>query len=102
VITSGTGAGQSSTITSNTDTQLTVSPFWIVTPDNTSTYQIRLGPAADDVFGQQGFDAGSCNSTGTGGLSDSSLCYPEGVVLDSSGNLYIADTSNNRVLQFVP
>jgi hypothetical protein len=57
---------------------------------------------ADDVFGQQGFDAGSCNSLATGGLSDSSLCFPEGVAVDNSGLLYVADTSNNRVMQFGP
>lgn len=39
VILTGTGAGQTRNITSNTSTTLTV-PTWTVTPDNTSTFQI--------------------------------------------------------------
>jgi hypothetical protein len=45
-ITGGTGAGQVSTITSNSATQLTVSPPWTTIPDNSSTYLISL-PAAN-------------------------------------------------------
>jgi len=41
-ITSGTGAGQTRTITSNTATQLTVSSPWTTIPDISSTYQISL------------------------------------------------------------
>jgi hypothetical protein len=39
-IVSGTGAGQSRTITSNTATQLTVAPNWATPPDHTSQYEI--------------------------------------------------------------
>src|ERR1035441_7088931 len=36
--------------------------------------------------------------SGDGGLATgASLCYPSGVTVDSAGNLYIADTSNNRI-----
>lgn len=63
---------------------------------------LTTNTVADDVFGQSGFTAGSCNSQATGGLSDSSLCNPEGVGLDNSGNIYVGDTINNRVLRFVP
>ena len=52
---------------------------------------------ADFVIGQSDFTLAVCNP-----VSDSSLCLPEGVALDGSGNLYIADTNNNRVLQFGP
>jgi len=40
VIISGTGAGQSATITANTATQLTVAPAWVTIPDKTSAYKI--------------------------------------------------------------
>lgn len=40
-ITSGTGAGQIRTISSNTGTQLTVSANWTTTPDSTSQYSIE-------------------------------------------------------------
>jgi hypothetical protein len=41
---------------------------------------------------------GTASYTGDGGLATSAELYmPEGVVVDSSGNIYIADTANNRV-----
>jgi sugar lactone lactonase YvrE len=50
------------------------------------------------VFGQGGSpDTNACNK---GGLSGSSLCNPDGVAVDSSGNLYVADNSNHRVLEY--
>jgi sugar lactone lactonase YvrE len=49
------------------------------------------------VFGQTTSAGNTCNS---GGASASSLCDPEGVALDGTGDLYIADTDNNRVLEF--
>ncbi|KKL95064.1 hypothetical protein LCGC14_1858370 [marine sediment metagenome] len=53
---------------------------------------------ADQVFGQgDSFTSSSCN---VGGLSASSLCGPSGLALDSTGNLYIADHNNHRVLEF--
>jgi sugar lactone lactonase YvrE len=51
---------------------------------------------ADVVYGQLGsFTTASVNA---GGLSASSLAAPDGVALDGSGGLYIADTNNQRVL----
>lgn len=52
------------------------------------------GQDADVVIGQTTFSA---NGTGT---TASTLEYPTGVAVDSSGHLYIADSSNNRVLYF--
>ncbi len=53
---------------------------------------------ADMVFGQGGnFTTGTCDE---GGTSADSLCSPEQVALDSSGNLYVADETNNRVLEY--
>src|SRR5437773_1812030 len=40
------------------------------------------------------------NGCNTGGVSASTLCQPTGVAVDSSGNVYVADLSNNRVLEY--
>ena len=51
---------------------------------------------ATRVYGQGGsFTSGTANS---GGISANSLAYPAGVALDSSGNLYVGDGNNSRVL----
>ncbi len=53
---------------------------------------------ADRVFGQAGdFTTGLCNK---GGISADSLCGPDGVAVDSDGNVYVADRFNNRVLEY--
>lgn len=54
--------------------------------------------AADTVFGQAGnFESNACNQ---GGISADSLCAPSGLALDGSGNLFLSDFANNRVLKF--
>ncbi len=55
------------------------------------------GAPADLVIGQPDFFVGLCNN---GGLSGSRLCTPRGVAVDTAGNLYVADLSNHRVLQY--
>jgi sugar lactone lactonase YvrE len=55
------------------------------------------GTAADLVVGQPDFRYSGCN---TGGFGPASLCRPEGVAVDSKGRLYVADTGNNRVLEY--
>jgi sugar lactone lactonase YvrE len=54
--------------------------------------------AADFVLGQPDLitNAG-CN---VGGVSANSLCGPSDVMLDFRGDLFVADTGNNRVLRF--
>ncbi|MGB6555472.1 MAG: choice-of-anchor D domain-containing protein [Candidatus Binataceae bacterium] len=55
-------------------------------------------PAATGVFGQNGsFTANQCNG---GGLSALTLCAPGAIAADSAGDLYVADTENNRALEF--
>jgi sugar lactone lactonase YvrE len=58
---------------------------------------------ASAVYGQAAsFDSGSCNHGATGAplATANSLCGPEGIAADHAGNLYVADTLNNRVLRF--
>ena len=59
---------------------------------------IAIGAAndttADDVFGQPNFTSAGC------GLSTTSLCSPSGVAVDSAGNVYVADSGKNRVVEY--
>lgn len=56
------------------------------------------GPPADRVFGQGGdFSTGTGNK---GGVSADSLLDVAGVTLDTSGNLYVGDRLNHRLLRF--
>jgi sugar lactone lactonase YvrE len=66
--------------------------------NNPLAHPSTLDPAANEVWGQAGvFTTGTCNQ---GGVSANSLCYPNDIALDTSNNLYIADYSNNRALEF--
>jgi sugar lactone lactonase YvrE len=59
---------------------------------------LSTGMAASHVFGQGGsFTTGSINN---GGISANSLNGPQSIALDAHGNLYAADTRNNRVLEY--
>ncbi len=59
-----------------------------------------VGQSASQVWGQNGsFTATGCN-LGTETINASSICFPEGVTVDTSGDLYVSDTDNNRVLEF--
>ncbi|MCC6536241.1 MAG: hypothetical protein IT162_01740 [Bryobacterales bacterium] len=64
--------------------------------------RFRDGDPADLVIGQPDFETVFPNSEGGPGAvpSASSLARPESVLVDRDGNLYVADTSNNRVLRF--
>src|SRR5262249_31015243 len=47
--------------------------------------------------------AGAARSPGEGGAaSDARLNFPQGIIVDAPGNLYIADTQNNRVRKVTP
>ncbi|MCK9407586.1 MAG: NHL repeat-containing protein [Bacteriovoracaceae bacterium] len=52
------------------------------------------GAVADGVLGQPDFVTKKFNTTQSGFFS------PQGVAIDASGNLYVADGSNHRVLRF--
>ncbi len=76
---------------------------WVADTGNNRVLEYA-GPVTADsffanlVFGQLGsFTAKTANN---GGIGKNSLSQPTGVVVDSHGNLYVADPSNNRVLEF--
>ena len=53
---------------------------------------------ADNVFGQAGsFTSASCNRFG---ISAASLCEPVGVAADASGNIFVVDGNNNRMVEY--
>ena len=66
--------------------------------NNRVLYYASGSTTATRVYGQ----AGSFTSTtaNNGGISANSLNLPQGLTLDSSNNLYIADATNNRVLYY--
>ncbi len=55
------------------------------------------GEPADLVIGQPDFLS---NAQNNGGISASSLNQPTGLAVDGSGNLYVADSNNARVLEY--
>ena len=55
------------------------------------------GENASLVIGQQNFSTFSCETP-----SLSTLCDPQGLAFDKSGDLFVADNGNNRVLDFEP
>lgn len=63
---------------------------------------LQPGAKADIVIGQPDLQHSLANyPVGTAtGISQSSLAAPTGLLVDSSGNLYVADTGNSRVLRF--
>ncbi|MGA2145682.1 MAG: hypothetical protein ABSH49_12060 [Bryobacteraceae bacterium] len=64
--------------------------------------KIAPGAFATIVIGQKDFTTGLCNyPTGdTAVPTQNSLCQPTDVLVDSAGNLYVADRGNGRVLRF--
>ena len=74
-----------------------------------STANIRSDVAADRVLGQSSFTAGSTNAglnnpiqhLGNAVASATSLMFPVGLAVDSLGGVYVADSSNSRVLHYL-
>ncbi|HVN28153.1 MAG TPA: NHL repeat-containing protein, partial [Candidatus Binataceae bacterium] len=65
------------------------------TPLNTTSVPGSGDTIADVVFGQGGsFTTNTCTENAAG------LCTATGVAVDSHGNVYIADSSDNRVLEY--
>jgi uncharacterized protein (TIGR03437 family) len=63
---------------------------------------LKPGSAADIVIGQPDLATAMCNypAGDVNQPTQSSLCHPVGLLVDSNGNLYVADLGNGRVLRF--
>lgn len=72
---------------------------WVADSYNNRILEFRSpysnGEAASIVLGQSGFTAYGASSSASG------LDLPAGVAVDSSGNVWVSDCLNNRVLEFV-
>ena len=64
---------------------------------------VKAGVTADFVLGQPDMFHSECNypRNDAGQATPSGLCRPIGLALDSKGNLWVADSANARVLQFL-
>jgi len=77
--------------------------LWVVDSDNNRVL-VFLAPlstseAASLVIGQPDFTSKHCNRGNHLPAADT-LCGPKGMVLDSSGNLWVAEDDNSRVLEY--
>jgi sugar lactone lactonase YvrE len=64
----------------------------------TTGTQWGIPMTAGDIYTVAGSATGTSGSSGDGGRATSALLdQPEGITMDAAGNLYIADTDNNRV-----
>jgi sugar lactone lactonase YvrE len=74
--------------------------LWIVDTDNNRVVEyvppFSTGMSASLVIGQTGLTGSHSNTTSSG------LWEPAGVTFDHTGDLWIADSTNNRVLEFTP
>jgi sugar lactone lactonase YvrE len=61
-----------------------------------STAAYQNGAAAEAVFGQTSTSA----ATSPGGATSQTILAPRGLAVDDSGNLWVVDSSYNRVLRF--
>jgi subtilisin family serine protease len=97
----GSSPGLSSTGL-NQPRSVAVSPtgdLYVVDQNNNRVLFFANGSTtATQVYGQGG--AFNTNSANNGGLSADSLSQPFGVAVDPGGNLYIADSANNRELYY--
>lgn len=98
---SGGGSGNSS-INGLYDISLDSNSNLYIADSNNNRALIFLSgsSSASTVFGQ--FGSYASIAINNGGISADSLFSPRGITVDNSGNLFIADTSNNRILYYLP
>jgi sugar lactone lactonase YvrE len=75
--------------------------LWVSDSENDRVVEFSppflIGGSEGLVLGQQNFSSYDC-----GNPTLHNLCDPQGIAFDSAGDLYVADNSYNRVLEFKP
>lgn len=101
-IISGTGAGDTGVISANAPNSFTVSS-WSGTPAPSGAVGFVISPLSGASMSLEiGQPAGSTQfTTSASATSVSGLSGPYGLTFDSTGNLWVADTGNNRVLEYL-
>ena len=61
---------------------------------------LTTGGSASIVLGQPDLSVGGQNQEGV--INSNDLAYPSSTAFDPHGNLWVADTNNNRILEFTP
>lgn len=90
------------------DTSGATPHLWVSDPSNHRVLgfhdarQLTPSSVADIVIGQPDGHTALCNypSGSATAPTQTSLCAPLGIAVDGSGNLYVADSGNSRVLRF--
>ena len=80
--------------------------LWVSDADNSRVLEFKP-PFSNDMaasleLGQPSATAFTSRTANNGGLSASSLSYQFQPAFDGDGNLWVSDTTNNRVLEYVP
>ncbi len=111
---SANGANQVKAAGMNTPFKIAVdysrSPFPVYVSDANNnrvlvwrdSIRFRTGDPADLVIGQPNLTTAIANvdTRGSRTPSKTSLASPKGIAVDAAGNLYVADSGNNRVLRY--
>ncbi len=77
-----------------------MSPYRAITASCSSPLSTTLGAPAKNVWGQTDFITSTANTHAFPLASANSLASPVDVKVDASGNLFVADSGNNRVLEY--
>src|SRR5574340_970392 len=76
--------------------------LWVVDSNNNRILEYSApftnGMAASLSLGEPNL---SSNKNNNGGISANSLSVPHSITFDSSGNLWVSDSGNNRVLEYL-
>jgi tripartite motif-containing protein 71 len=69
---------------------------YVADPSNSRIERFSTSGRFQAKFGRLGFETGAANSVG----AKNGFVLPEGVALDSSGHVYVADNRNDRVMKY--